>query len=58
MKTLISLDDVESIKRELIQILPNVKSSHRVEAMARGLGRGSRRLACRVGGRSADAVAR
>ncbi|AIB13206.1 hypothetical protein ABAZ39_14680 (plasmid) [Azospirillum argentinense] len=41
MKTLISLDDVESIKRELIGMLPDFKSSHRVEAMARGLGWGS-----------------
>ncbi|MBP2229684.1 hypothetical protein J2847_002983 [Azospirillum agricola] len=41
MKTLISLDDVESFKHELIQILPDVKSSHRVEAMARGLGWGN-----------------
>lgn len=38
MKALLSLADIKSVKNELIKILPNVKSSHRVEAMARGLG--------------------
>lgn len=38
MKAQISLADVDSIKAELGRILPDVKSSHRVEAMARGLG--------------------
>lgn len=38
MKTFISLADVDSIKAELTRLLPGVKSSHRVEAMARGLG--------------------
>lgn len=38
MKAQISLADVDSIKVELGRILPDVKSSHRVEAMARGLG--------------------
>lgn len=34
----ISFDKVDRIKRELRTLLPNVKSSHRTEAMARGLG--------------------
>ncbi|MBI2240792.1 MAG: hypothetical protein HYU59_08320 [Magnetospirillum gryphiswaldense] len=38
MKAQISLADVDSLKAELGRILPDVKSSHRVEAMARGLG--------------------
>ncbi len=38
MKAHFSLTEIESIKRELADLLPNVKSSHRVEAMARGLG--------------------
>lgn len=38
MKAQFSLTDIESIKRELLRLLPNVKSSHRVEAIARGLG--------------------
>ena len=37
MKAQFSLTDIESIKRELIHLLPDVKSSHRIEAMARGL---------------------
>ena len=38
MQTLFSLSDIERIKQELAALLPEVKSSHRVEAMARGLG--------------------
>ncbi|MBL4789912.1 MAG: hypothetical protein JKY60_13015 [Kordiimonadaceae bacterium] len=38
MKMLISLDTVQKIKRELGRTSPSIKSSHRVEAMARGLG--------------------
>jgi hypothetical protein len=38
MEIELALDDIESIKLELIRLLPDVKSSHRVEAMARGLG--------------------
>lgn len=38
MKLAVSLPLVESIKDELRQSLPEVKSSHRVEALARGLG--------------------
>jgi hypothetical protein len=38
MKAQFSLNDIDLIKRELACLLPNVKSSHRVEAMARGLG--------------------
>lgn len=34
----ISFDKVERIKRELRTLLPDVKSSHRAEGMARGLG--------------------
>lgn len=34
----VTTDTITSIKRELLQLLPGVKSSHRVEAMARGLG--------------------
>jgi hypothetical protein len=30
------LDDLDAVKAELARLLPNVKSSHRVEAMARG----------------------
>jgi hypothetical protein len=38
MQAQFSLSDIERIKRELAALLPAVKSSHRVEAMARGLG--------------------
>lgn len=38
MKAQICVSDIENITRELARLLPNVKSSHRVEAMARGLG--------------------
>jgi hypothetical protein len=38
MTTTLSLSEIEFIKRELATLLPDVKSSHRVEAMARGLG--------------------
>jgi predicted transcriptional regulator len=38
MKAQFSLNDIDFIKRELACLLPDVKSSHRVEAMARGLG--------------------
>lgn len=38
MKAQISVADVDFIKAELGRMLPDVKSSHRVEAMARGLG--------------------
>jgi hypothetical protein len=38
MRAVFSLDDIELLKRELGVLLPAVKSSHRVEAMARGLG--------------------
>jgi hypothetical protein len=38
MEITFSLADIESLKRELTRLLPDVKSSHRVEAMARGLG--------------------
>ncbi len=41
MKAHISLTDVDAIKVELLRLLPDVKSSHRGEAMARGLGSGS-----------------
>lgn len=35
---LITTHDIDGLKRELGTLLPHVKSSHRVEAMARGLG--------------------
>ena len=38
MKAHISLTDIDSIKADLLCLLPDVKSSHRVEAMARGFG--------------------
>lgn len=38
MKARFSLVDIACIKRELASLLPNVKSSHRTEAMARGFG--------------------
>jgi len=38
VKAEFSLTDITDIKRELGNLLPDVKSSHRVEAMARGLG--------------------
>src|ERR1017187_2122375 len=38
MKAQFSFQDIDHLKRELGHLLPNVKSSHRVEAMARGLG--------------------
>lgn len=38
MKTQLTLLDIDNLKRELGHLLPTVKSSHRVEAMARGLG--------------------
>ncbi len=38
MQTQFSLSDIERIKQELAALLPAVKSSHRVEAIARGLG--------------------
>lgn len=38
MEATFTLADIESLKRELSRLLPTVKSSHRVEAMARGLG--------------------
>lgn len=38
MKLTISLPEIEHIKEALRVALPDVKSSHRVEAMARGLG--------------------
>jgi hypothetical protein len=38
MKAEISLTDVDAVKTELLNLLPEVKSSHRVEAMARGFG--------------------
>jgi len=38
MRALISLSDIEFIKGELTRLLPEIKSSHRVEALARGLG--------------------
>ena len=38
MKAQFSVQDIDNLKRELGHLLPNVKSSHRVEAMARGLG--------------------
>lgn len=38
MKASLSMSDIAAIKAELGRRLPNVKSSHRVEAMARGLG--------------------
>lgn len=38
MRAQFSLSDIEHIKRQLAALLPAVKSSHRVEAMARGLG--------------------
>lgn len=38
MEITFTLADIESLKRELACLLPDVKSSHRVEAMARGLG--------------------
>jgi hypothetical protein len=38
MDAVFSLTDIESLKRQLGELLPAVKSSHRVEAMARGLG--------------------
>lgn len=34
----LSLDTIENIKRELAKLLPDVKSSHRIEAAARGFG--------------------
>lgn len=38
MRTHISSTKIEILKKELSALLPDVKSSHRVEAMARGLG--------------------
>jgi hypothetical protein len=38
MKVSLSLNDIKPIKNQLIRQLPQVKASHRVEAMARGLG--------------------
>jgi len=38
MKVQFSLTDIEHLKGELTRLLPAIKSSHRVEAMARGLG--------------------
>lgn len=38
MKTHFSNADIQQLKNHLGRLLPNVKSSHRVEAMARGLG--------------------
>lgn len=41
MNLSISLSDVDVLKGHLMALLPHAKSSHRVEAMARGLGFGS-----------------
>ena len=41
MKAHLSLIDVDAIKAQLLRLLPDVKSSHRVEALARGLGYGT-----------------
>jgi len=38
MQTRVSLANIDILKKELGLLLPDVKSSHRVEAMARGLG--------------------
>ena len=38
MKVLCSQADIDAIKAELAALLPKIKSSHRVEALARGLG--------------------
>ena len=38
MQNNFSLEDVEAVKGTLLRALPNVQSSHRVEAIARGLG--------------------
>ncbi len=38
MQTAFSLNNIETLKRELGVLLPDVKSSHRVEAIARALG--------------------
>ncbi|MCH8863535.1 MAG: hypothetical protein IID51_13665 [Proteobacteria bacterium] len=38
MKAFMSLADVDSVKKQLGHLVPNVKSSHRAEAMARALG--------------------
>lgn len=38
MTTPLTSRDIEAVKRELGQLLPDVKSSHRAEAMARGFG--------------------
>jgi hypothetical protein len=38
MRTLVSLTDIESLKKELAVLLPDVNASHRAEGMARGLG--------------------
>lgn len=38
MQTRATLPKIEILKKEIILLLPDVKSSHRVEAMARGLG--------------------
>jgi hypothetical protein len=38
MKARFTLSEIELIKVELTRLLPDVKSSHRVEALARGLG--------------------
>ena len=38
MKAQFNQSNIDCVKRELSRLLPNVKSSHRVEAMARGLG--------------------
>jgi len=38
MDIFIALKDVQQIKKTLARILPEVKSSHRVEAVARGFG--------------------
>jgi hypothetical protein len=38
MRISIGLSTIDSLKAEMLQALPHIKSSHRVEAMARGLG--------------------
>lgn len=38
MKIIVSLSDIEILKSKLAKLIPDVQSSHRTEALARGLG--------------------
>jgi len=51
-----SYENLEAAKRELLKTLPTVKSSHRCEALGRGLGYGSYSAARAASKRTADPV--